>query len=222
MASIYRGKSKGNWFYLESDAGGIHVHRPLKTKSRAVAERELARVRAEEKKLPYPSGRIRWQPQDLEQFAHMPSQSRVARQNYACAARAMAVLSDLERWAWLLKPTPKITALAPIGRLPLEELMRMAADEVCEKRMTYRAAVAFVRRLLDRHAAARPNTLANSIRSAVKVFRDMHPETTAGEIAITLRNLAIDIEGNKKGAGSVQHILLSLPAFTGQVTPQDG
>jgi hypothetical protein len=50
----------------------------------------------------------------------------------------------------------------------------------------------------------------------------MHPETTAGEIAITLRNLAIDIEGNKKGAGSVQHILLSLPAFTGQVTPQDG
>jgi hypothetical protein len=197
VAWIYRG-SKGKWFYLESRIAGHRFHRALKTQSRAIAERELAKQLALEKSIPRPDGRIRWQSQDLEQFTGMPGQSRVARQNYACAAQAMAVLTDADRWAWLLKPAPKILALGALGRLQMEEMMRLAADEVCEKRMTYRAAVAFVRRLLDRHSAARPHTLRNSIRSACKVFRDMHPETTGQEIAATLRGLAADFE-NERG-----------------------
>ena len=92
--------------------------------------------------------RIRWQSQDLAQFTGMPGQSRVAKENYARAARAMGILTDEERWAWLLKPTPKITALAALGRLQMEEMMRMAADEACERKMTYRETVAFVRKIL--------------------------------------------------------------------------
>ncbi len=42
MAWIYRG-SKGKWFYLESRIAGHRSHRALKTRDRAVAERELAK-----------------------------------------------------------------------------------------------------------------------------------------------------------------------------------
>ena len=57
--------------------------------------------------------------------------------------------------------------------------------------------VALVRRLLGRHAAARPHTLRNSIRNAIKVYRDMHPETTGAEIAATLRKMVFAVLRNR-------------------------
>jgi hypothetical protein len=197
VAWLYRGKSKGNWWYLESRIAGHRIHRALKTQDRAVAEAELAKQLALEKSIPRPDGRIRWRPEEYEQFKGMPGQSRVARQQYACAARAMIVLTDTDRWAWLFKPTPKTCALAALGRLLLEPMMKLAADEACERKMTYRQAVAFVRRLLGRHAKARTRTLHNAVRSAVKVFRDMHPETTGEETARTLRELATEFEAGR-------------------------
>jgi len=201
VAWLYRGKSKGKWWYLESRIGGHRFHRALKTQDKAVALRELAKQLALEKSIPRPDGRIRWRPDEYEQFKDiMPGQSRVARQNYACSARAMQILCDENRWAWLLKPTPKICALAALGRLPMEEMIRLAADEICERKATYRQAVCFVRRLLGRHAKARPRTLHNTVRSAVKMFRDMHPEISSADTAHMLRELATEFEAENKKA----------------------
>jgi hypothetical protein len=192
MAWIYQARKRGNW-YLASSANGQRTHRTLKTANRRTAERELARVNAEERKQPLVSGRIRWSRQDWQRFANMRGQTRVARQGYALATRAIRALAGDPRFAYLLAPVPRIVTLAELGRLD-PALITIAALEICERQLSSKAALAFIRSARGVHRRARPRTLADAIRRAVRCHCERHPETAPAEIALQLRAVALDFE----------------------------
>jgi len=151
MAWIYRARPRGN-FYLASRCNGRRVHRPLKTANRRQAERELLRVRAAERAAPLPSGRIRWRRQYWEQFTNLSGQTRMAKQGYALAVAAIRILSaDPARFAYLLSPVPRTATLSELARIQSPDIIMLAADEICEKRMASKPAIRLLRLLRGTH-----------------------------------------------------------------------
>ena len=205
MAWIFQGKSKGKWWYLKSQVGGHSFHRALKTQDRAVAERELEAQLATEALLTLrPNGKHRWQKTEWDRdwlaIAGLRGQTRVSRQRYAFTVRALQVLSDSDRWAWIVNP-PKVTILSALGTIESDELLRLTADEIQERKCNTKSACALIHSLMGRHRPARPSTIATALRRAVRYHCTRHPETTGLEIAAVLRNLACDFD-KKNGAES--------------------
>lgn len=192
-AWLWQDRPFGN-YYLSTNVGGKRAFRNLKTKDPAAARAELERVRAEQSARPWPTGNIRWQPEDWQKFSGLRGQTRVSMQSYALTAHAMGILSDAERWAWLLKPAPRTTTLAELGRIQNLEIMRLAADELCERKLCSKAEVAFLRNIRGRHHPAKQTTLPDAIRRAIKAHCIRHPETANDQIAQALRTLAADFK----------------------------
>lgn len=142
-------------FYLRTEYGGQRTFRNLRTNDPFTAQAELSKARAEFLNRPWASGNIRWNRRDWERFSNLRGQSRVAKQGYALAARAMGILNDADRWAWLLKPVPRLTALAELGRVQMVEIMRLAADELCERKPLTKEAVRLLRKLRGRRRAVK-------------------------------------------------------------------
>jgi hypothetical protein len=192
-AWLWQSRPLGNW-YLSTNASGVRSFQNLKTKDHSEAQQILVQVRAEQSGRPFANGNLHWSKADYEKFTNFRGRSRVSKQSYACATNAMQLLSDEKRFGFLLKPIPRITTLAQLGRIQSAEIMRLAADEICERKMPSKAAIAFLRQLRNVHRAARPSTLADGIRRAIKHHCAVHPETSAKEIAIALRDLASEFD----------------------------
>ena len=97
MAWLWRDRPGGNW-YLSIKRGTKREFRSLKTRDGAEAERERDRVRAELASRPWPSGNIRWKKDEWQRFNTLRGKTRQSKQMYALAARAMAILTDTDRW----------------------------------------------------------------------------------------------------------------------------
>ncbi len=130
----------------------------------------------------------------MKGFRHTFGKSRVSLQNYAAARRAIEALNDAERWAFLFMPQPKVTILQCLGRIPDTAIMRLAADEVCEGKLSGKRAIPFLRQVNNRRRAGKPDRLANALRGAIREYRDLHPETPDDAVALALRSLAAEIE----------------------------
>src|SRR5215472_16626971 len=100
-AWLQQGSPFGN-YYLRTDAAGIRTFRNLRTNDPETAQAALVDARAEIAQRPVASGNIRWRKAEWQQFAGMPGKTRVSKQGYACAARAVDVLKG-PRWHWLTK-----------------------------------------------------------------------------------------------------------------------
>jgi hypothetical protein len=134
-------------FYIRCKVDGSRTFRNLKTSDPAEAEAELARVRAEQTGRPWANGNIRWHREDWEQFSNLRGQTRVAKQGYALAARAIQALSTQEsRFAYLLV-IPQTTILAELGRISDPTIMFLAADEICDRELRSKPAIAFLPQL---------------------------------------------------------------------------
>lgn len=188
----------GNFYLIYQDGGPKRKFRNLSTSNPAVAQAELAKARAELSGRPWSNGRRQWQrvewDKDWAELAGLHGKTRVSQQRYAFAIRAMQALSDDSRWAWILKPKPKVTVLSALGTITVDEILQLTADEICEGRLSSKAACAVVHSLMARHSRSRSSTLPDRIRRAIQYHVTLHPETRPGEIALQLRAIACDYE----------------------------
>jgi hypothetical protein len=135
-------------FYLRrrSQRGQLSVN--LKTRDRAEAERELARALAEERLSPHPSGRLKWNPHDWQQFKTLRGQSMQQKMDYALCVRTLQLLEPYgDRYGFLLKPVPRVSTLAALGRVSEPQIILLCAQEICELRLQTKPAIRLLRRL---------------------------------------------------------------------------
>ena len=135
-------------FYLRRRSLQGQLCKNLKTRDRAEAELALDRALAEERQTPHPSGRLKWDPHDWQQFTNMRGQSMAQKMDYALATRTLQILEPFgARYAFLLKPVPRIATLAALGRISERQIILLCADEISERRMQTKPACRLLRRL---------------------------------------------------------------------------
>ena len=179
---LQRNGPAGN-FYLRSCYGGEKTFRNLHTADPDVAQAELLRARAEFTRCPSASGNIRWTPEQYEQFGDLPGKSRVQKQNYACAARAIGLLGEDPKFDWLLKPTPKTTILAQLGRVEEEHRLLLIAEAVCLQRPRTLKAVKAIRVMRGRGRKLRKPALWEVIRTAIQKHLAQYPAEPVRPVA---------------------------------------
>lgn len=108
---------------------------------------------------PRPDSNIRWDPRVYAQFSNCVGKTRVSLQNYFLATRSLeALVENHKRFAWLLDPL-KVTVLGALGRLD-DRMLVLTAAEICDRKLTSKPALAFVRRVRGRHRNYMPNLIA--------------------------------------------------------------
>src|SRR5262245_33601620 len=138
MAHVRRIRPGGD-FYLISHRNGKRVYTNLKTSDPAEAERERIEATALEK-------HMSWRDIDLSRYDSMPGRCRLSKQNYHLAARTMGILGASSQFDFLLKPYPRLTTLAELGRVKADSILYLLAAEICARQMPSKQAVRGIRK----------------------------------------------------------------------------
>ncbi len=187
MAYLWQDKKSGNFFasqYLPAE------HR-TKRVNLHTTDPETAKARLPN---PHPKRALcfQWEPKLLAQLQG----SRTTRERHVLFVRARSILAtEPERFAWLLSPKPRYGHLCALGRFVDPEIVKLAADKLCARRPTYKAADIFCRRA--RGGLRNPPPLYRAIEQAITSHREKFPDCPEDPAAV-LEALALDYRSKTK------------------------
>lgn len=190
MATIARHKNSP-WLSLRWSEGGRQRSRSLKTTDMAEALKAKHAEEATHVYRPH-KGVINWRVINLGRYAGTSARSTTARQKAFLAECAIGVLADdQQRFDWLLRPMPRLTILAELGRLAYApEVLKHLAAQICGLKLGCEAAGAWLRKARRARVRKTP-CLAVEIEKAIQHFARVYPqEFLSADVAKTLRGIA--------------------------------
>jgi hypothetical protein len=197
---LERNGSFGNFYLRTGSRATGRKNRNLRTNDPAVAQAALDKARAETAKRPWASGNIKWRREDYERFASDRATSKYTQQHHALAARAMSILTDRERWGWLLGPPPRISVLQELGRFELPDLLMAAADEAVERRITGAEARRLFRNVRGTSKRS-SDSLSWCLHRAITTYLKRCP-IPPSQVAAGLRAVALDYDPPRATLGT--------------------
>ncbi len=112
---------------------------------------------------------------------------------------AMNVLGDDPRFKWLIDKSRahenawRPTILAELGRIPDQEIMRAAAEEICKHKLSTRQAIAYVRKVRGVRKQPDSGMLLRRLFAAYNGFVAEYPEISRLDIEFAVRLFSLAV-----------------------------